>query len=257
MESVSELSCKNCDERRTSIQRNYLTRTHHSTMLLDFLGESVCRLQWILLVILLIQYFNSICDCHYLLHQAVVDPHESSCRNIYDNADNSSFFHMTGLTRRAFRLLLEYLFDADNIVPRCRHGRPCSLGPDRYLGLLLFNLESKMHYKHLCFIFGITPSVCSREINWMLGKTVRLLKDHPFAKVKFPNNAKMREYTDIIQARELLVDEVIGFMDGVSFLIKCTSKCMQQNAFYCGYDCDTMVNNVFAYGPDLRFFCSS
>jgi hypothetical protein len=25
---------------------------------------------------------------------------------------------------------------------------------------------------------------------------------------------------------------------------------VQQNAFYCGYDCDTMVNNVFAYGPD-------
>ena len=28
-------------------------------------------------------------------------------------------------------------------------------------------------------------------------------------------------------------------------------------AFYCGYDCDTTVNNVFAYGPDGKvFFCA-
>jgi hypothetical protein len=42
-------------------------------------------------------------------------------------------------------------------------------------------------------------------------------------------------------------------MDGVSFLMECTSKRVQQNAFYCGYNCDTMVNNVFAYGPDGKF----
>ncbi len=29
---------------------------------------------------------------------------------------------------------------------------------------------------------------------------------------------------------------------------------MEQNAFYCGYNCDTMVNNVFAYGPDGMVF---
>jgi hypothetical protein len=30
---------------------------------------------------------------------------------------------------------------------------------------------------------------------------VRLLNDHLFAMVKFPDNAKMREYADMIQAR--------------------------------------------------------
>jgi hypothetical protein len=30
---------------------------------------------------------------------------------------------------------------------------------------------------------------------------------------------------------------------------------MQQNVFYCGYDCNTMrVNNVFAYGPNGKVF---
>jgi hypothetical protein len=172
-------------------------------------------LQQIFLGILLIQYFNSICDCHNLLHAAIVDPRESPWRKHYEKADDSSFLHMTGLTRRAFRSLLEYLLGTDKIVPHHRRGRPHSLGPDGYLGLLLFYLGSTMHYKHLCLIFGLTPSVCSRTINCMLRRMVRLLNNCPFAKVKFPDNAKMREYADLIQAGELLVDDVIGFMDGV------------------------------------------
>ncbi len=146
MESISEWSRKNCDRRRSSTQRNYLMRTHYSTMLVDFLGEPDHCLQQILLVILLIQYFNSICNHHYLLWEAIVDWRESTWRKLYEKADYSSFPHMTGLTHRAFRSLLEYLFDADKIVPHRSHGRPCSLGPDGYLGLLLFYLGSTMHY---------------------------------------------------------------------------------------------------------------
>ncbi len=36
------------------------------------------------------------------------------------------------------------------------------------------------------------------------------------AEVKFPSDAKMREFADMVQAREPLVDDIIGFMDGVS-----------------------------------------
>jgi hypothetical protein len=115
-----------------------------------------------------------------------------------------------------------------------------------------------MHYKHLCLIFGLTPSVYRKAINWMLQRTARLLNGHPFVKVKFPDDLKMREYADMVQAREPIADDVIGFMDGVSFQTECTSERMEQNAFYCGYDCDTMVNNVFAFGLDGKvFFCRS
>ncbi len=93
-------------------------------MLLDFLdGESNHRLKQILLFILLLQYYNDICNCHYLLCQALVDPRVSPWRKLYKHADNSSFLHMTGLNRCAFRSLLEYLFDDDNIVPCRRRGR--------------------------------------------------------------------------------------------------------------------------------------
>ncbi len=58
----------------------------------------------------------------------------------------------------------------------------------------------------------------------------------------------------MVKERELLVDDIIGFMDGVSFPSECTDEQVEQNAYYCGYDSDTMVNNVFTYGPDGKVF---
>ena len=158
-------------------------------LLLD--GESNRPLNRILLLILLLQFYNSICNCHYLCCFAVVVPHEAPWRKLYKRADNTSFLHMMGFKHHAFRSLLQYLFDDDEIVPRCRRGRPRSLGPDGYLGLLLFYLGSTMHYKHLCLIFGLTPSVCGKAINWMLQRTVRLLNGHPFRKIKFPDDWRL------------------------------------------------------------------
>jgi hypothetical protein len=51
-----------------------------------------------------------------------------------------------------------------------------------------------------------------------------------------------------------MVDDIIGFLDGVSFPVQCTDKRIRQNALYCGYNCDTMVNNVLAYGPEGKVF---
>ncbi len=43
-------------------------------------------------------------------------------------------------------------------------------------------------------------------------------------------------------------------MDDVLFSSECSDEWVEQNAFYCGYNSDTMVNNVFAYGPDGKVF---
>ena len=57
--------------------------------------------------------------------------------------------------------------------------------------------------------------------------------------------------------REPSVTNLIGFMDGVSFTTECTDERVKQNAYYCGYECDMMVNNVLIFGPDCKiFFCA-
>jgi hypothetical protein len=64
----------------------------------------------------------------------------------------------------------------------------------------------------------------------------------------------MREFADMIQQREPMVDDIIGFMDRVLFPAECTDKRVDQNAMFCGYNCNTMVNKVFMYGPDGKVF---
>jgi hypothetical protein len=72
--------------------------------------------------------------------------------------------------------------------------------------------------------------------------------------VQFPDNNKMQEFARMVQLREPSVNDNIVFMDGVSLTSKGTDKRIEQNAFHCGYNCDTMISNVFAYGPDGKFF---
>jgi hypothetical protein len=38
--------------------------------------------------------------------------------------------------------------------------------------------------------------------------------------VQFPNKAKMMELVNMIQEREPMVDDIIGFMDGVLFPVE-------------------------------------
>ena len=213
----------------------------------------------VLLVILLAIYHNSLRQRKYLKCTALVHPKKSAWQHLLDNGDSSSFLLLTGVNRRAFYMLLDIVIPPKHRLRRRRRqrGRQWSLSAEGQLGLLLFYLGSTMPYKHLCLLFGITPSACSRILNKMVDRVVHRLRFHPFARVEFPNNAKMQQFASMIESREPSVRDVIGFMDGLSLTSECTDKRLTQNAFYCGYSCDTMVNNVFAYGPDGKvFFCA-
>ena len=89
-----------------------------------------------------------------------------------------------------------------------------------------------MNHKHFCLIFGITHGVCSKVIHAMLRLAVRRLADNPIAEVRFPSAEKMRRFSGMVQSREPLVDDVIGFMDGVLIPAECTDERFEQNAFY-------------------------
>ncbi len=67
----------------------------------------------------------------------------------------------------------------------------------------------------------------------------------------------MQLFALMINNCEPSIDDVIGFMDGVSLKTECTSKHVTQNAFYSGYKCETTVNSVFTYGPDGKVFIAA
>jgi hypothetical protein len=132
------------------------------------------------------------------------------------------------------------------------------LPPDGMLGLLLCYLGSQMSNNWLCLVFGITPSPCSRILKRILWMTVKRLQYHPLAQGKFPNVEKMQLFLDMISVQEPMVNNVIGFMDGLGLTTECTDERVMQNAYYCGYDCDTIVNNVLVFGPNGKvIFCAT
>jgi hypothetical protein len=58
----------------------------------------------------------------------------------------------------------------------------------------------------------------------------------------------------MIERREPMATNVIGFMEGLSLHSECNSDMYEQNVMYNGYHSDTMVNKVFAYGADGKIF---
>jgi hypothetical protein len=52
-------------------------------------------LEMVLLVVLLLQYHNSIRDHHYLHRSAIVHPLQSPWMKLYMSAEDLSFLHMT------------------------------------------------------------------------------------------------------------------------------------------------------------------
>ncbi len=114
-----------------------------------------------------------------------------------------------------------------------------------------------MSIKWLCLIFGITPSPCSCILKKKLCMTVKRLHSHPLASIQFPNEQKMQQFTEMISICKPMITNIIGFMNGLGLATECTDKRIQQNAYNCGYQCDTMVNNVLVFGPDGKvFFCA-
>jgi hypothetical protein len=68
----------------------------------------------------------------------------------------------------------------------------------------------------------------------------------------FPNKQKMQLFAEMIILCEPTISNIIRFMDGLGLATEMTANKLQQNAYYCRYDCDTMVNNVFVFGPDEK-----
>ena len=101
-------------------------------------------------------------------------------------------------------------------------------------------------------LFGTTPNVCSQAIRRMLKWVPWMLRNNEFAKVVFPDIARITQFAEMIQNREPVAYDVIGFLDGVSLHSECSSEALGQNSMYNCYHCDTMVNKLIVYAADSK-----
>lgn len=203
----------------------------------------------ICLIFAAVMYYNSLRTRHRLTRSAIVSPEHSPWAHIIAHADPGSFLNLTGFTRQAFHQLASIIFPLEPVEIGLKRGRPSLLNDHGQLGLYLFYLGSKMHLKHLCLIFGVTPTTAQVYIDRVMELICEHLVNHPLCKIKMANPAERQTYAHMIQAREPLIHNCIGFIDGLAVPIECSDDVDEQDTFYNGYHHDTTCNSVFAFAP--------
>jgi hypothetical protein len=181
-----------------------------------------------------------------LTRSALLPPSRAAWRKLYHHGDAASFLNLTGFTRPAFKTLLRIVFP-ENDTGVNRRGRPQLLDPKDKLGMLCIYMNSRMDVKHLCLIFGVVPTTCSDTVEHMVVRVIKYLKNNPLSRIKFPTDDEMKVMAWRVQTREPSINNVIGFVDGLSIPVQCSESEEAQAADYNGYGHDTRCNNVFAF----------
>ena len=132
-----------------------------SVMTVIITPEKKRRLIVVFAVVLLCHYHNSIRERSFLTREAILLPSVSPWRQLMDYTDDSSFLHMTGLTRFAFNELLHILIPPDDSLHQRKKGRQWSLPPDGHLGLLLYFWVAKWSVSFSVHCWALHP-LCVR-----------------------------------------------------------------------------------------------
>ena len=207
------------------------------------------RILAVLATVVIILWYNSLREQYYVRKRALVHPKFSPWTRLLNLGDEGSFITLTGFNFASFRLMVDILnptvVEASNTA-----GRPSALDFVGQLGLFLFFCNSNLKIKHLCMLFGVVPSTCSRVITNMLFLVCRVLSRHPDSKISFPSSEEMEHLAALVALREPRVQDVIGFLDGMTIPVQCAEDLISQSKDYNGHTKETCCNNLFLFGPD-------
>jgi hypothetical protein len=128
-------------------------------------------------------------------------------------------------------------------------GRPRQFEAVDVLELTLHWINSSMIQKSLCLIFGITPAAVSTYLKIGLVTLNRVLHQFPDSKVRWPSKEEIIAYADSIRAREPLLPNSFGFVDGLNLKVQEPCDFFKQNAYYNGWKSGCFVSNVFVFLP--------
>jgi hypothetical protein len=129
-----------------------------------------------------------------------------------------------------------------------RRGRR-SLEADGALGLALYYLSSCMQEAHLQEIFALTPTTCSRYLNFALNILLQVLRRLPESRIVWWNGEEFEEDEELILNRHRRLAGAIGSVDGLSLPCAVSSDPETENACYNGWKSGHRISNIFVFSP--------
>ncbi len=127
------------------------------------------KIRVILALIPLACYHNSIRVRTYLLQASLLPHHRSPWQKLYNAGDESSFLHITGLTREVFGALLHVIIPPGHVICHPRWGRPWSLPPDGMLGLLLCSWAARCQISGFVWFLVLLHRLAHASWKWSYG----------------------------------------------------------------------------------------
>jgi hypothetical protein len=204
----------------------------------------------VLVVFMLIIYAFNNCRSKqlYFRRAALLDPAKSAWSKLLASNEDGAFTLMTGFNFRAFYSLCDALYSNMDVErERNRTGRPALMSLIDKVGLYLVYVGSTMTQTEIGIIFGILQPTVSTVIGEMVARVCSKLKRHPKSRIRFPDFQQMTHYAALVKGRDRHIEDVIGFLDGCHFRIKCS---VEENPTYYSYHGDTTINNVFLFSPE-------
>ncbi|ETO72352.1 hypothetical protein F444_11519 [Phytophthora nicotianae P1976] len=192
--------------------------------------------------------------------------HGTSWECIYAAGNDAAFIITTGFDVASFHSLLRPFTEVWDRVPIPRSdvdiegvSRPSrrSLSPTGALALVLHFLNSTMAELSLQEIFGLTPSVCSRYVNFGLRILLETLKITPEGRIEWPKiPAKFAYYAELIAARHPSLHGAFCSIDGVKIPVAESLDEDTQKPQYNGWTCSHYCSSVFVFAPDGAILCA-
>jgi hypothetical protein len=106
-----------------------------------------------------------------------------------------------------------------------------------------------MRQKLLAEIFGIVPSAVSTAIKVGIKCLISALESFEYCHIKWPDEEEMKNLSALIAAREPLLENTIGFIDGLNLPVLASQNPEIQNGFYNGWLAGCYVSNIFVFSP--------
>ncbi|TPX78709.1 hypothetical protein CcCBS67573_g00088 [Chytriomyces confervae] len=187
-----------------------------------------------------------------LVRRSLGDANQSSWHNLYHDDHDGSFICATSLNRESFEVLLEEF--SKHYVVRSgpgKKGRPRKMTEkSTVLGLLLVFYTGTADAVGLCMQFNIPPTTLLRTISnaeIALEKTLKNISD---AHIRWPTKSEQRTWAGAIEAKEPLVRNKFGFIDGKNYPVQEPSIVDRQNALYNGWLHSVLITGVLCFGAD-------
>ncbi|KAE9098266.1 hypothetical protein PF007_g16322 [Phytophthora fragariae] len=152
---------------------------------------------------------------HYLTAQSLDPPSNSAWMSLYKAGNGINFINATSLTRPAFHQLLKRFSSFYDIPGAGARGRPPKLRHHhQVLGLVLCFYVGSMENSTLCMVFGVPPSTLSRTLRRAEDALSQTLQGYPPSRISFPSPAQQVKLARLVEARESLLKNTFGSIDG-------------------------------------------